>query len=65
MDRGPRGSPGRWQPQDKISRSASVPVENPIVLHGWKGQRLAVYGFQRFEPEDDCLRNQVRKILDR
>ena len=49
----------------KISLPTSVPVENSIVLHVWKGQEPAIMGFRRFEPEEDSLPARVRKILNR
>ncbi len=49
----------------RISLPTSVPVENPIVLYVWKGQRPAVTGFRRFEPEDDSLPARIGKIMDR
>ncbi len=48
----------------KISLPTSVPVENPTVLHVWKGQGPAITGFDRFEPEDDSLSTRIKKILD-
>ncbi len=49
----------------RIGLPAPVPVENPIVLDVWKGQRPAITGFRRFEPKDDSLPARVREIMDR
>ena len=53
------------QGNHEIALPTSSPIEYPIVMHVWKEPTPSIFGFARFEPEDDTLPARTKKLVDR